>query len=148
MGFRLNTAWAASAVVGIGALAPVICIIQPAVADTVRGNGTFQIEGRSPVNITGVSYQYGIEYNRTLVFMLADGRSIPLGGRLLEGQKERFQVESSGDANASGILTIDYVDTNPVTISGRGLLDGQQYSVDFTRGSGSNNASSKVKTRT
>jgi hypothetical protein len=131
---KLNFGWFAPVLLGVGVLGPVISIVQPAVADTVRGSGTFQLEGKADVNITGVSYRYGSEFNRTLIFMLADGRTISLGGHLLEGQKERFQVESSGDANASGILTIKYVDDNPVTISGRGLLDGQQYSVNFTRG--------------
>jgi hypothetical protein len=134
MVYKLNFGWFASVLLGVGALSPVIGIVQPAAADMVRGSGTFQLEGRSAVSITGVSYRYGSEYNRTLVFMLADGRDISLGGHLLEGQKERFQVETSGDANASGILTISYVDDNPVTISGRGLLDGQQYSINFTRG--------------
>ncbi|HEY9640675.1 MAG TPA: hypothetical protein V6C57_09330 [Coleofasciculaceae cyanobacterium] len=132
--YKLTLGWFASVLLGVGMVAPVISLVQPAAADTVRGSGTFRLEGRSDVAITGVSYRYGSEYNRTLVFMLADGRNISLGGHLLEGQKERFQVESSGDANASGILTISYVDDNPVTISGRGLLDGQQYSINFSRG--------------
>jgi hypothetical protein len=140
MVYKLSFGWFAPILLGISVLAPTISIVQPAAADTVRGNGTFRLEGQADIIITGVSYRYGSEYNRTLVFMLADGRSISLGGHLLEGQKERFQVESSGDANASGILAISYVDDNPVNISGRGLLDGQQYSITFTRG-GSNASS-------
>ncbi len=122
-----------TAFMGAAAIAPLVVMVQPAFADTVRGSGTFLLEGRSAARITSISYQYGSESNRTLVLLLEDGRSITLGGRLLEGQTSRLQVESSGSADASGILSITYTDANPDKISGKGLLDGQRYSLEFSR---------------
>ena len=121
---------------GVAATAAIV-VVQPAFADTVRGSGTFLLEGRAAVRITSISYQYGSESKRTLVLLLEDGRNISLGGQLLGGKNERLQVENSGSANASGILSITYVDGNPDTINGRGLLDGQPYFLEFTRGNAS-----------
>jgi hypothetical protein len=131
MVYRQNLSWAT--LIGVAAIAPLVVMAQPASADTVRGGGTFLLEGRSAVGITSISYQYGSESNRTLVLMLEDGRSVTLGGRLLEGQNSRLQVESSGNADASGILSITYAEANLDSISGRGLLDGQHYSLEFSR---------------
>ncbi|MBD3881981.1 hypothetical protein IFO70_09455 [Phormidium tenue FACHB-886] len=129
---------------GISAIIPaaVSFVGAPAYADMVRGSGTFELAGRSPQRISSVTYEYGREYNRTLFLNLNDGRRIPLRGALEEGDSGVFFVNGSGDADASGILQMTFFNGNPDTVTGRGLLDGQRFTVSFRRSSDSNGSNS------
>jgi hypothetical protein len=110
-----------------------------------RGEGTFEISGRSAWEITLVTANVDDGDQVELAFRLDDNRLIRLSGDLdrRDAYTLVIDVESSGNADASGTIDIEYGLNNSINrIYGDGRLDGQPFSISFngeSRRGGSNN---------
>jgi hypothetical protein len=122
---------------GMGAIAPTILLLtapQAILAATVRGQGTFKLQGRLPTGITSVNYSRQGNQAGTLVVVLADERTITIKGVPQAGSgSTRLQIRAVGPIAAAGTLTLSFANGDVNAVTGSGLIDRQRFSIDFFR---------------
>lgn len=100
------------------------------------GNGLFTLQGRPNRDINRASVTVQANGTAELIFFLAGGNQIRFSGTLAskDAQTLNIRVTSSGMADASGNIRVEYGANNSInTIFGDGKLDGQDFSVQFSR---------------
>ena len=100
------------------------------------GSGLFTLQGRPNRNINRALVTVQPNGKAELVFSLADGNQMRFSGDLAnkDAQSLNIRVTSSGMADASGNIRVEYGANNSInTIFGAGKLDGQDFSVQFSR---------------
>lgn len=100
------------------------------------GRGLFTLQGRPNRNINRASVTVQGNGNTELIFFLTDGSQVRFSGTLAnkDAQTLNIRIASSGMADASGNIRVEYGANNSInTIFGDGKLDGQDFSVQFSR---------------
>lgn len=100
------------------------------------GNGLFTLQGRPNRDINRASVTVQANGNAELVFFLAGGTQMRFSGVLTskDAQTLNIRITSSGMADASGNIRVEYGANNSINaIFGDGKLDGQDFSVQFSR---------------
>lgn len=111
----------------------------PTSGNPIAGRGTVAFQGRLPVPLNQISVANVGNQLIEITLLLSDGNTIRLTGetenRTVHSASEVVPVSitSSGNARASGTVTLRYVDGNVRALSGGGILDGQNFFVNFTR---------------
>lgn len=103
---------------------------------TQSGSGLFTLEARPNQNIRRVSVIGRSDGKVDLVFFMTGGSRARFSGNLTSRDAYSLDIEliSYGQASASGTITVEYGDNNSInSIYGDGELDGQDFSVQFSR---------------
>ncbi|MCG5059934.1 MAG: SH3 domain-containing protein [Limnoraphis sp. WC205] len=99
-----------------------------------RGEGSFSLSGRRDWEIVQVTVNVDNGDQAELGFRLDDNRLIRLSGDVdrRDAYTLVIDLESSGNADASGTVDIEYGANNSISrIFGDGRLDGQPFSISF-----------------
>ncbi|MGA9381438.1 MAG: hypothetical protein WBV73_21990 [Phormidium sp.] len=100
------------------------------------GSGLFTLQGRPNRGMSRALVTVQPNGKAEIVFLLADGNQMRFSGDLAnkDAQTLNIRVTSSGMADASGNIRVEYGPNNSInTIFGGGKLDGQDFSVQFSR---------------
>lgn len=101
-----------------------------------EGEGTLSIGSRPSQTVTFVTVTSRPNQQVEISLRLADGNLQRWEGRLVSRTAAEAQIQliSAGAADATGTLTVRYQDSNLISLSGSGTIDGQPLSIRFTVG--------------
>lgn len=101
-----------------------------------QGWGIFTLEGRENENITSVMVQIDDNNQATIGVSLHDERIINFRGSVShqDAYNINIQLTSSGMADASGLLKLEYGANNSINnLMANGKLDGQNFIINFSK---------------
>ncbi|NES95141.1 MAG: hypothetical protein F6K32_07885 [Desertifilum sp. SIO1I2] len=136
---RFERTFATSGLAAIAIPALIVMIPLNAIAQSIEGQGTLSLQGRPDREIVRASITTDAENRTEMAFLLSDGNTIRFTGRY-QGQTDSTQLgvtairlTHSGNADASGIVRVTYVEGSISKIEGEGLLDSQAFRFSFNR---------------
>lgn len=136
---RFERTFATSGLAAIAVPALIVMIPLNAIAQSIEGQGTLSLQGRPDREIVRASMTTDAENRTEMAFLLSDGNTIRFTGRY-QGQTDSTQLgvtairlTHSGNADASGIVRVTYVEGSISKIEGEGLLDSQVFRFSFNR---------------
>jgi hypothetical protein len=101
-----------------------------------RGSGLWKREGRSNANIENVEVTSIGNREVEVSLRLSNGQSVVLGGTIESRNAYRLVIRltNSANANASGTVNVEYGANQSInTLSGDGRLDGNRFSIQFSK---------------
>ncbi len=101
-----------------------------------RGSGLWRREGRANANIENVALTSAANREVEVVLALSNGQQVVLGGRIESRNTNGvvIRLTNSANANASGTINVEYGANQSInTLSGDGRLDGNRFSIQFSR---------------
>jgi hypothetical protein len=101
-----------------------------------EGEGTLSIGSRPGQTVTFVTVTSRPNQQVEVSLRLADGNLQRWEGQLVSRSagEAQIQLTSAGAADATGTLTVRYQNSNLISLSGSGTIDGQPLSIRFTIG--------------
>ena len=101
-----------------------------------NGSGLFSLAGRADRSLTRVRAIVRGDGNAEIAVRDRNNSSIRFSGRLMRRDAYSLEIRltNSGDANATGVVNIEYAANNSInTLFADGTLDGQTFFINFSR---------------